>query len=522
MTATYNVAQSPMGIPDFGTDPSNIFSYKLTSLPAGCTLVGTTTANIVFSSAGVLLATTNGGIQLPALSAAQKTSLAAEGRATVWVDASFFATAGQNEFLVVFEGSVNRFAVRKASGQLYFEIQNNAAQAQQAIFSNVGKSGNVRVDFSWNAKYQEIWIDYFLVMRRAWTGDTATTFDGTNNIGGSVARGSGPQTATIYQYELSTKSITNLPVHPLLVDTICIGHSFTTNGAYTQSNLASFMYGSGSNDESSLLCTIHREINKKGFTFGSGRSSVYSTFNGSNGSAVLTSSSTNTNHLKVGMAVYGTQAQAGATIQSIDSGTQITLSSTLNAAASGAPFLFVDTSAQATMSPEFDRIHLFGSGGSTIAGTGTLANNASLQIDYAAAMHHRAPTACVLITGINDVIALNQTPMTSQFLTDFQTVINKLLAANPKMKIVVVNMTNPAGIVGNSFTAANVDQGNAYIASLPSLYPTSSIAIVDAFNLFGGWAAKDAEDFSGDNLHLTVHGFWELGVAVARALYTLL
>lgn len=513
------ITQSPMGIPEFGADPSNIVSYTLTSQPAGTTLVGTTTANISFNSSGVLLATPNGGIQLPAFTTAQKAALAGQGRVSVWIESAFLATAAANEYLMTFAGSTGYFAVRKALNQLYLEVQDSAAGSQLAIFSPIGKGSLVRFDVSWNGKFKDIFIDGLLCYRQPWFLDPTVKFDGSATIGGSVARGSGPQMARIYRYELSTKSITNYPIHPKLQDTIAIGHSFIINGGYPVSTAGSFMFGTGDATDSNLLATIHRELNKKGFTFGSGGSAGYSAFTATSGSAVLTAASINTSHLKSGMSAYSAHTQAAATIASIDSATQITLSSTMSVgAAAGEPFVFVDNDTQAVFSPKFDRICTFGCGGSAIASG---ANSASSQIDYAITMQHRAPTACILWTGVNDIFTLGQNPITSQFLTDLQAVITKLLALNASMKIVVFNMTNPAGGAG-SYTVGNIDAGNAYIASLPSLYPTAAISVVDAFNLLGGWSNKQAGDFNADNIHLSTTGGNKAGVEGAAALYAML
>lgn len=161
----------------------------------------------------------------------------------------------------------------------------------------------------------------------------------------------------------------------------------------------------------------------------------------------------------------------------------------------------------------FGRMTSYGIAGTKIASG---ANNCTTQITTAIAANHRAPSVCILYTGINDVVGNS---ITSQFQTDFQTVIGtNLIPLNASMKILVCTMLNPTGYVSWTTTQADIDQGNLYIKGLAVTYP-SNVRIVDTFNVLGGWTNKSSADFITDNLHPSKIGYLKIANAIGSVLY---
>lgn len=165
-------------------------------------------------------------------------------------------------------------------------------------------------------------------------------------------------------------------------------------------------------------------------------------------------------------------------------------------------------------------VHL-GTGRMTCYGqNGALVSGMSAQLSTAIAAGHRHPDVAVLVCGINNILGLVG-GLTSQFLTDYQTVINALITQNPNISILVCNIPNPTGYTGASWTAADVDTGNAYIKQLETLYP-ANCRVVDWFATMGGWAGKSTTDFLADLLHLSKSGNDKAALSLGQALYSML
>jgi lysophospholipase L1-like esterase len=159
------------------------------------------------------------------------------------------------------------------------------------------------------------------------------------------------------------------------------------------------------------------------------------------------------------------------------------------------------------------RLTSYGVSGSLIAACTT-------QLTTAIAAGHRKPDVGILMTGVNDVLGAGNNPLTSQFLTDFHTAIDAMIAINPSMEILVANMADPTGYTGATWTLANFNQGNAYIDTLEASYP-NNVTKVDMFNSLGGFN-KNSADFVADLLHTSKAGFMKIANTVYAKLITVI
>lgn len=289
------VAKRPHGFVSWeqsATDPDVVYRAALTSLPSGASKVGVDTALVTFTANGVQFEPTNGsnkgGVNLGAswTTAANLALLKNGGHiafdvdSTVWLTTNAYAP-DMNYFFRASKVAGGIFSLVKQTSQSYV-LFNDPPTGTTPGYARTkigpeGKGEKTRVVLSFNNFGIDMYVDGFLVQRKAYYTSDITGVDFDNfYLGGDGVTYGGIWGSRISNFHVSKRPIM-IPAHPKLGEVAILGHSFATKGGYPDDGNSrySFYKSIGSPyaletgvADAGISCAIHRKVMERGFNMG--------------------------------------------------------------------------------------------------------------------------------------------------------------------------------------------------------------------------------------------------------------